>query len=68
MKATVRAFDRESSGSFSETLTFESKKELDEQFNEFETRVPYRKWYYEMEVDGTPTAEEEKMLEDYEWA
>lgn len=64
MKITFIAIDRETSGTFTETFNVESKKDVDDVYKEFETHVPFRKWY--LETDSNAKTEEEfGWIENY---
>ena len=63
----AHAFDKSSSATFSKSLAFETKEELNKQFKVFEEEVPFSKWYYELQTEEVLTEKEEEVLSEYDW-
>ena len=61
------AFDKNSSASFSLKLGADTKQEADEQFKEFESQVPFTRWFYEVTLDSEVVPETEDILQDIDW-
>ena len=65
--AQIYAFDKNSSGCYSENLAFETKEQLEIQFKNFEENVPFPNWFYEIATEDVLTEEEEEILGDYDY-
>ena len=68
LHATIHAFDKDSSEFFGKSLAIETKEDLEKQYKEFAEKVPFSRWFYEIDVDHDLTPEEDKILDGYEWA
>ena len=67
MHLTIHAFDKNSSGVYSESINVQTKEELDSEFKMFEDNVPFLKWYYEIQAEEVLSEDEEEVLSDYDW-
>jgi hypothetical protein len=62
----VTAFDKNSNDNFWTTVIADTKESFNLQVEEFESRIPFTKYYVTMVSDDVLTPEQESIIEDYE--
>ena len=62
MNAIITACDKDSSAGYVKSFQFENKKEFLEQMNEFESEIPFSRWFLDVEADNS---EIESLLESW---
>ena len=68
MHLTIHAFDKCSSGNYSESIEVKTKEEMNSEFKRFEENIPFVKWYYEIQPEEVLSEEEEEVLSEHDWA
>ena len=65
---TITAFDKRSSAIFSESIRIDerTKNQIKESSEDFFTRVPFDKWYYEVDAFDEFTSDECDILDELE--
>jgi hypothetical protein len=65
---TITAFDKNTSNFFGKTIVADSKEEFNEQVEEFETEIPFSRFYITMENQWLDDLTEEQLqiVEDHE--
>jgi hypothetical protein len=62
----VIAFDKNSSDNFGRSIVANTKESFNKQVEEFETDIPYTKYYVEIMADDILTDEQLEIVEDYD--
>jgi hypothetical protein len=62
----VTAFDKNSNDNFWTTVIADDKESFNLQVEEFESRIPFTKYYITMVSDNVLTPEQELIVGDYE--
>jgi hypothetical protein len=60
------AFDKNSNDSMSRSIVAETKEDFNAQVEEFESSIPYTKYYTTLVSDDVLTPEQELIVSDYE--
>jgi hypothetical protein len=60
------AFDKNSNDSMSRSIVAETKEDFNAQVEEFESMIPFTKYYTTLVSDDTLTPEQELIVSDYE--
>jgi hypothetical protein len=60
------AFDKNSNDSIGRSIIAETKEDFNAQVEEFESSIPYTKYYTTLVSDDTLTPEQELIVSDYE--
>ena len=65
---TITVFDKNTSNFFGKTIVADSKEEFNEQVEEFETEIPFSRFYITMEnrLPDDLTEEQLQIVEDHE--
>lgn len=63
---TIMAIDKDSSGIYSKNIAASTKEEFNEQVKEFESDVPFERWYGEVNIDDVITDEMKEIMSDCE--
>ena len=63
-RVTIHAFDKHSSAVFSKAFLID--KTLKEEYKEFQTIVPFCRWFFDTETDSPMTKSDEKILMECE--
>ncbi len=64
--AQVFAFDKNSSDSMLRTVIASDKESFNQQIMEFESEVPFEKWYMEIIADDVLDKDQLLIVEDYD--
>ena len=64
--AQVFAFDKNSGDSMLRTVIASTKESFNKQIMEFESEVPFEKWYMEIIADDVLDEEQLLIVEDYD--
>ena len=64
--AQVFAFDKNSSDSMLRTIIASTKESFNQQIIEFESEVPFEKWYMEIIADDVLDEDQLLIVEDYD--
>ena len=64
--AQVFAFDKNSGDSMLRTVIASTKESFNQQITEFESEVPYTKWYMEIIADDVLDEDQLLIVEDYD--
>lgn len=62
----VTAFDKNSNDEFGRSINADTKESFNQQVEEFESMIPFTKYYITMVSDDVLTPEQESIIEDYE--
>jgi hypothetical protein len=62
----VTAFDKNSNDNFGRTIVADDKESFNSQVEEFESMIPFTKFYITMVSDDVLTPEQELIVGDYE--
>jgi hypothetical protein len=62
----VTAFDKNSNDNFGRTIVADNKESFNLQVEEFESMIPFTKFYITMVSDDVLTPEQELIVGDYE--
>jgi hypothetical protein len=62
----ANAFDKNSNDSMSRSIVAETKEDFNRQVEEFESSIPYTKFYTTLVSDDVLTPEQELIVSDYE--
>jgi hypothetical protein len=62
----ANAFDKNSNDSMSRSIVAETKEDFNRQVEEFESSIPYTKFYTTLVSDEELTPEQELIVSDYE--
>ncbi len=62
----IMAFDKHSADNFGRTIVADTKESFNKQVEEFESEVPFTKFYVEMIADEVLNDEQLKIVEDHE--
>jgi hypothetical protein len=62
----ITAFDKNSNDNFGTTIVADTKENFNLQVEEFESMVPFTKYYITMVSDDVLTPEQELIISDYE--
>jgi len=62
----ANAFDKNSNDSMSRSIVAETKEDFNRQVEEFESSIPYTKFYTTLVSDEELTLEQELIVSDYE--
>jgi hypothetical protein len=60
------AFDKNSNDSMGRSIVAETKEDFNRQVEEFESSIPYTKFYTTLVSDDVLTPEQELIISDYE--
>ena len=64
--AQVFAFDKNSGDSMLRTVIASTKESFNQQISEFESEVPFEKWYMEIIADDVLDSDQLLIVEDYD--
>jgi hypothetical protein len=62
----ITAFDKNSADNIGRSIVANSKESFNEQVEEFESEIPFTKFYVEMVADDVLTDEQLKIVEDHD--
>jgi hypothetical protein len=62
----VTAFDKNSNDNFGRSIISDTKEDFNQQVEEFESMIPFTKYYITMVSDDVLTPEQELIVGDYE--
>jgi len=62
----VTAFDKNSNDNFGRSIVSDTKEDFNRQVEEFESMIPFTKYYTTMVSDDVLTPEQELIVGDYE--
>jgi hypothetical protein len=62
----VTAFDKNSNDNFGRSIVSDTKEDFNRQVEEFESMIPFTKYYITMVSDDVLTPEQELIVGDYE--
>jgi hypothetical protein len=62
----ITAFDKNSADNIGRSIVADNKESFNQQVEEFESEVPFTKFYVEMVADDVLTDEQLKIVEDHD--
>jgi hypothetical protein len=62
----ITAFDKNSADNIGRSIVADNKESFNQQVEEFESEVPFTKFYVEMVADDVLTYEQLKIVEDHD--
>lgn len=63
---TITAFDKDSNRNIGMSIVADTKESFNKQVEEFESEVPFSKFYTQIEADEVLDDEQQKIVEDHE--
>jgi hypothetical protein len=65
VKISVTAFDKNTNAFLGSTIFSDSKQDFNQKYEEFEKKIPFSKYYIEIESLDDLTEQGMKIIEDY---
>jgi hypothetical protein len=62
----ITAFDKNSNDNYSRNIVADCKEDFNRQVEDFESDIPFTKYYVELVADEVLSLEQEKIVEDYD--